>query len=527
MSFTSNKWRLPYPSQRMPVFAKNMVATSQPLAAQAGLRMLQTGGNAVDAALASAIALTVVEPCSNGIGGDAFAIVWHHQQLHGLNGSGRSPRAWSPKHFSGRDLIPQLGWDSVTIPGAVDGWVKLSSRFGKLPFETLFEPAIQYASDGFLVSPIIADAWAGAPNWYADYPEFADAFLPNGRAPTVGELFRQPDQAQSLSAIAQTRGESFYRGELADRLVAHARQTGGTITTQDMAEHQSDWVDPISIDYGGLQLHEIPPNGQGLAALIALGILRYHDVQQYSVDSADSVHLQIEAMKIAFSEVNRHVADPANMQVRVSNLLSDDFLSQRAQEISMDRAGYPESRIPADKGTVYLAAADENGMMVSYIQSTFGGFGSGIVVPGTGINLQNRGCGFTLTPGHPNEVGGGKRPYHTIIPGFVTRGLKAVMGFGVMGGQMQPQGHVQMMIRIFDYDQNPQAAADAPRWKVCPDFSICLEPAFDTQVIDELHRRGHRFTEKDYFGGAQLIYCLEDGYCGASDPRKDGQAVGF
>jgi gamma-glutamyltranspeptidase/glutathione hydrolase len=526
-------WEFPYLSQRMPLFARNVVATSQPLAAQAGLQMLAKGGNAVDAALATAIALTVVEPTSNGIGSDAFAMVWNNSRLFGLNGSGKSPGAWTYERFSMLEEMPPIGWDAVTVPGAVDAWVKLSDRFGSLPFAELFAPAIEYARNGFIVSPITAARWFDVEEIYLDFPEFGKTFLPGGRAPRAGDLFCCPDQAISLTAIAESRGESFYRGDLAKRIVECATADGGALTLKDLENHDAEWVEPISIDYRGKCLHEIPPNGQGLAALIALGILRNFDMQQYPIDSADSLHLQIEAMKIALAEAHRHIADPDYMAANPSDFLQGDFLANRAQEIRIGRAAHPAATIPADHGTVYLTAADKNGMMVSFIQSNYMGFGSGVVIPGTGISMQNRGCGFVIEEGHPNCVDGGKRPYHTIIPGFVTQNGRPLMSFGVLGGHMQAQGHVQMMIRIFDHGQNPQAACDAPRWIVNRDFSIDLESGFSPAVTSELKNRGHNIRpEAPTFlsgglGGAQLIYCLEDGYCAASDPRKDGQAVGF
>ncbi|UCF92762.1 MAG: gamma-glutamyltransferase family protein [Desulfobacterales bacterium] len=520
----------PYPSQRMPVLARNVVATSQPLAAQAGLRMLIQGGNAVDAALATAIALTVLEPTSNGIGGDVFALVWDGGRLHGFNGSGRSPRAWSRKRFAGLSQMPLYGWDAVTVPGAVDAWVRLSDRFGRLPLADLFAPAIEYARRGFMVAPVTAQRWATAVELYRDFPDFNQTFAPQGRAPLPGELFRCPDQARTLEAIAVSHGESFYRGTLAEKIAHCAHQGGGALTLDDLAGHASEWVEPISVAYRGKRLHEIPPNGQGLAALIALGVLEHHDLHACAVDSADSIHLQVEAMKIAVAEAHRHIADRASMVVAASDLLQPDFLARRARGIRRDRAARPTSQIPTDRGTVYLTAADEGGQMVSFIQSNYFGFGSGIVVPETGISLQNRGYGFTLAEGHPNCVAGGKRPYHTIIPGFVTQAHQPLMSLGVMGGHMQPQGHVQMMVRIFDYGQNPQAACDAPRWYVAEDFRIALEPGFAAQVVADLKARGHQIIANapaSLFGGAQIIYRLADGYCGASDPRKEGQAVGW
>jgi gamma-glutamyltranspeptidase / glutathione hydrolase len=550
-------WTFPYPSRRMPVLADNVVATSQPLAAQAGLRMLLRGGNAADAALATAIALTVVEPTSSGIGSDAFCILWDGSQLHGLNASGRSPAALTPEHFVGRDAIPVVGWDPVTVPGAVSAWAEVSRRFGRLPFADLFAPAIEYASEGYPASPVTAAAWANAPQAYGQFESFMQTFCPNGRAPLPGERIRLPDHARTLTQIAESNGEAFYRGELAERIEAHARETGGLLTADDMAAHQADWVGTASVDYRGLTLHEIPPNGQGLAALIALGILEHHPLTDCPADSADSLHLQIEAMKLAFADGHRYIADPDHMDVTVESLLDRAYLEERAALIDMSKAGEPGPGVPHDHGTVYLTAADRDGMMVSFIQSNYYGFGSGIVVPGTGIALQDRGCGFTLEPGHPNQVGPGKRPYHTIIPAFVTRDgeppvvseghsprveppvesesqkarVEPWMSFGVMGGPMQPQGHLQMMVRIAGHGQNPQAAADAPRWQVrCGERDVIVEEGVGREVIDQLIARGHRVSAglPTAFGGAQLIAKLPDGgYVAASEPRKDGQAVGF
>jgi gamma-glutamyltranspeptidase/glutathione hydrolase len=526
----SLSWTFPYPSQRMPVFARNVVATSQPLAAQAGLQMLARGGNAVDAALAAAITLTVVEPTSNGIGSDAFAIIWDGKELYGLNGSGRSPSAWTPSRFAGRTRMPELGWDTVTVPGAVDAWISLSHRFGKLPFVDLFEPAIRYASDGFLVTPITAAKWSAAPELYAAFPDFASAFLPGGRTPFAGERFGHQGMAQTLKVIAESGGESFYRGQLAEKIASQAAKAGGAITLCDLAEHRSEWVKTLSQDWHGVTLHELPPNCQGLNVLIALGILEHLAIDHYPIDSADVIHLQIEAMKMAFDIARQQIADPGSMKVQPASLLDQSFLKERARGIRMDRAQSPAPPTPPDGGTVYLTAADQEGMMVSYIQSNYQGFGSGIVIPGTGISLQNRGRGFALDEGHPNCVAGGKRPYHTIIPGFVMKEGSPLMSFGVMGAHMQAQGHIQMMVRIIAGRQNPQSAADAPRWYITEDSLLAVEQAFSPSVKAELQRRGHRLapeTPTSVFGGAQLIYRLQDGYCAASDPRKDGQAVGF
>jgi len=520
----------PPSSQRVPVFAKNVVATSQPIASQAGLEMLQSGGNAVDAALAAAITLTIVEPTGNGLGSDAFAIIWDGKKLHGLNGSGRSPAGWSSEHFANYQTMPELGWDAVTVPGGVGAWSELSRRFGKLPFMQLFEPAIRYAEEGFLVTPTIAFLWADAAYRFEAFPEFTKVFLPEGKAPEAGDLFISPQQARTLKKIAETGGETFYKGEIAQKITAHAKATGGIMKASDLAAHKAEWVEPISQAYHGIEMHEIPPNGQGLAALIALGLLRQYDIQDYLPDSADSIHLQVEAMKIAFAEAHRYISDPAAMEIKPQALLVDSFLAKRAEEICMDRALYPKASIPNEKGTVYLAAADDGGMMVSYIQSNYMGFGSGIVIPGTGVSLQNRGNGFSLKAGHPNQVDGGKRPYHTIIPAFVTRNHQPVLSFGVMGGHMQPQGHVQMVTRIFDYGFNPQEASNAPRWCLTEDFELALEAGIGDSVTADLVDRGHKIIPNPpvkLFGGAQLIAKIQDGYCAASDHRKDGQAVGY
>lgn len=529
----------PYPSQRMPVLAHNVVSTSQPLATEAGLSMLRQGGNAVDAALAAAITLTVVEPTSNGIGSDAFAILWDGERLRGFNASGRAPSGWTADYFDRKypqlKGMPERGWDAVTVPGCVSLWQSLSADFGKLPFERLFEPAIHYARNGHLVSPITALSWARQVSLLrgADFAEFQRIFAPSGRAPVAGDLWCSPDHAATLAEIAQSRGESFYRGKLAERIVAESARVGAAMTTDDLARHACDAVDTIHIDYRSVRLHEIPPNGQGLAALLCLGILENFDIANIRVDSADWVHLHLEAMKLAFADAYRYVADPAHMDMSVAALLDKSYLKSRAAMIRMDRAGEPVHGIPKRGGTVYLTTADASGMMVSLIQSNYMGFGSGIVVPGTGIALQNRGHGFNRVAGHPNCVGPSKRPFQTIIPGFLTdHANRPLMSFGVMGGHMQPQGHVQMVTRMIDHGQNPQAASDAARWIVNADGTIGLEPALQALVGTELERRGHRIAVPEAinfaFGGAQLIWRLANGgYCVGSDSRKDGGAAGF
>lgn len=525
----SPDWSLPYPSRRTPLFARQVVATSQPLAAQAGLAAMARGGNAVDAALATAITLTVVEPCSNGLGSDAFALIWDDAGLHALNGSGRSPKAWQPARFRGHEAIT-IGYDSVTVPGAVATWSELSRRFGRLPFADLFEPAIRYANDGFALGPTVADAWHRGADCYRDFAEFNRVFLDHGAAPATGELFRNPEQGASLARIAEEGADVFYRGELAERMAKHIQDHGGALTVADLADHVCEWVEPLVLEYRGHTLHEMPPNSQGIAVLIALGILAHCGVDECAPDSVDSVHLQIEAMKLAFDVLRAEVADPAWMTTDTHALLSDDRLRLLAAKIDRRRARLT-APAAADGGTVYLSCADADGMMVSFIQSSFWGFGSGVVVPGTGISLQNRAAGFVLEPGHPNCVAGAKRPLHTIIPGFVSRAGQPLLSFGVMGGHMQAQGHVQMLTRILDYGQNPQAAADAPRWFVDVDGSLVIEEAAPRAWAESLMARGHRLSTQAprfAFGGAQLVLRLDNGvYCAASDPRKDGQAVGL
>ncbi len=524
-------WQNPYAWPRKPLLAQNVVATSQPLAAQAGLQMLAAGGNAVDAILATAITLTLVEPVSNGIGSDAYAIVWDGRRLHGLNASGRSPQAWTPEYFANKyNSMPVRGWDTVTVPGCVAAWAEMHARWGKLPFRKLFERAIAYGREGFLVSPTIAGQWEKQVAELRNQPGFARYFLPDGRAPRAGQRFKFPQHAKVLESIAASKGKSFYKGEWAGRLEAHAKKHGGVMRATDLAANKPDWVKPLEMDYRGYTLHEIPPNGQGIVALMALGMLEQFDLRAYPVDGADSLHLQIEAMKLAFADARRYVADIDHMvEVRCEHLLDKEYLKARAKKIDMKRAQDFGHGRPPQSGTVYLTAADASGMMVSFIQSNYMGFGSGVVVDG--ISLQNRGATFVLEKGHPNRVAPRKRPYQTIIPGFVTRQGRPVMSFGVMGGTMQPQGHAQVMVRIADYGQSPQAACDGPRFRVVQGLDVSVEEGrFAAATLEELQRRGHRIVNVDdynQFGSAQLIWKLDGGYFTASDPRRDGQAVGF
>ncbi|HYD77983.1 gamma-glutamyltransferase family protein [Ramlibacter sp.] len=533
----------PYPTTRIPVLARNVVSTSHPLAAQAGLRMMWKGGNAVDAAIAAAAAMTICEPVSNGLGSDAFAILWDGQSLHGLNAAGRAPASWTPDYFRrqyGQDAAspPKRGPDSITVPGAVSGWVALSERFGKLPFADLLEPAIEIAERGYLLPVVVQQKWAAATPELGSLPGFAQSFLPWGRAPRVGELFRFPAAARALRRIAESRGAAYYGGEIAQAIERFVGEHGGSITAADFASFKPEWVQPIERDYRGYTLHEIPPSGQGIAALIALGILERFDLAGLPVDGADSQHLQIEAMKLAFADVYRYVAEPSSMEVTAAQMLDDAYLASRARLIDPKKAQDFGAGNPAKGGTIYLTAADENGMMVSFIQSNYMGFGSGVVEPSFGISLQNRGHGFSLREG-ANQVAPGKRPFHTIIPAFLTRRVdgrvEPVMSFGVMGANMQPQGHVQTLVRMLDYRQSPQAACDAPRWRFNAGLEINVEQQMDKATVRELAARGHQVEviDDNYqdFGAGQFIWRAGDpkveGYVAASDSRRDGLAAGF
>ena len=524
-------WQLPYSANRQPVCADNVVATSQPLATAAGVAAMRAGGNAVDAALAAAITLTVVEPNNNGLGSDAFALVHDGNCLHGLNGSGRTPAALNPEAYFQRKKMPSLGWHSVTIPGAVNVWTTLSKRFGRLPFADLFHDAVRYADEGFPLGPKTAYFWQRAQSHYADFPDFQKTFFPKGFAPTPGARVRLPDHAKSLQKIRDTHGEAFYRGELASAMVTDANRHEFPLTLEDLDQHQADWVEPIDIGFGEASLSEIPPNGQGLMALIALGILDKLHITHYSPDSAEAIHLQAEAIRYAWRDVSTHLGDPAFMRRSSESFLEDSRLTEAAKSIDPSNVGEPLPDLGASPDTVYLCAADKSGLMVSFIQSNFRGFGSGIVVPNTGISLQNRGSGFVTEIDHPNAIAAGKRPFHTIIPGFAHRQNQPFMSFGVMGGHMQAQGHVQMMIRVLGHGQNPQAASDAPRWHLTEQGDLALESGVSKKTQEALIARGHRLLlnqPEHLFGGAQLIARLPGGgYCAGSDHRKEGLAAGF
>lgn len=527
----------PYPSSRKPVYGKNgMVATSQPLAAQAGLEILKKGGNAIDAAIATAACLTVVEPTSNGIGGDAFALIWMKGELHGLNASGPAPQGISIEKLkeAGYKEIPKTGWVPVTVPGAPAAWGALSKRFGRLPLTEVLQPAIDYASGGYPISPTLGFYWKRAHKVYQNlegpvFNHWVETFAPEGRAPKVGEVWASPGHAETLTSIAETNAESFYRGELAEKIDQFSQETGGYLRKEDLADYQPEWVDPIKVDYRGYEVWEIPPNGQGLIALQALNLLKGYDFP--AKDSLDTYHKQIEALKLAFADGEKYITDSHHMSQSIEGMLSEAYAKERRGLIG-EEASLPEAGEPPKGGTVYLATADGDGNMVSFIQSNYMGFGSGLVVPGTGISLQNRGHNFSFDPTHDNALKPGKRPYHTIIPGFLSKGEHPVGPFGVMGGFMQPQGHVQVIMNTIDFRLNPQAALDAPRWQWMEGKKVLVEHAFPNPLARELAEKGHDVSvalDSGAFGRGQIIWRdPESGVLiGGTEPRTDGTVAAW
>ncbi len=528
----------PYSSRRQTVFAQNgMVCSSQPLVSQLGVEILRKGGNAVDAAVGAAAALTVLEPTSNGIGSDSFALVWYQNQLYGLNSSGPAPANISAEKIKekGYDSMPRYGALPVTVPGAPASWSKLSARFGELSLAEVLKPAIKYAREGYPVAPTTARCWEIAYDKYRkvlngeQFKPWFDIFAPRGRAPQPGEIWKSPHQAETLSAIAETGADSFYRGKTAEKISDFIQQQRGFLTYEDLADFNPEWVTPLKINYRGYDVWELPPNGQGLVALIALNILKGFDFEVNN--HVDSCHKQLEAIKLAFADGKKHITDREMMSIRPQKFLSDEYGAQRRNLIT-GTAGSPEPGQPSRGGTVYLAAADRYGNMVSFIQSNYMGFGSGLVVPETGIALQNRGHNFTLDPKHDNCIKPGARPYHTIIPGFLTKNDRAVGPFGVMGGFMQPQGHLQVIMNTIDFQLNPQAALDAPRWQWLEDRKVKVEPDFPTSTAQQLARRGHDIEialDSLSFGRGQIIWKDQDSgvYAGGTEPRTDGCIAGF
>lgn len=535
MSFTFDAQEYKYASRRRVVHAKRgMVCTSQPLASQAGLTILQQGGNAIDAAIATAICQTIVEPTNNGLGSDCFALVWTGGKLHGLNGSGYAPQRLTPEAVAASgatEKMPLRGWEAVTVPGAPSAWAELHKRFGRLPFAKLFEPAIYYAEQGYPVSPIVARFWQegiDALTPYKNNPAVAPWFATfdvhgNGVAPQTGELVTLPDHAKTLRILADSYCESYYRGELAQKLVEFSDKTGGYLSLEDLAEYRAEWVEPVHINYHGYDVWEMPPNGHGITALMALNILKGMEIG--AKDTGDTFHKQIEAMKLAFADGMHYIADPRYMRTRVEELLSDAYAAQRRALIG-ETALEPTHGKPFCGGTVYLCTADGEGNMVSFIQSNYKDFGSGIVLPGYGINLNDRGAGFSLNPELDDYLAPRKKPYHTIIPGFLTHEGEAVGPFGVMGAYMQPQGHVQVIMNTVDWLLNPQSALDAPRWQWIAGKEIWLESSVAPEIVEDLRRRGHevRVLEDDTtFGRGEIIWRDSNGVlAGATEPRADG-----
>jgi gamma-glutamyltranspeptidase/glutathione hydrolase len=528
-----------FPSRRAYVVAGNgLVATSQPLAAGAGLAVLQAGGNAIDAAIAAVATLCVVEPCSTGVGGDAFALIWSAAEgrLVGLNASGPAPAGLTADLVRGRGhtTFPVRGGLSVTVPGAVRGWQLALERFGTRGLDALLARPIDYATGGYPVSPGIAADWQLSTELMGRLPDSRRVWLPGGRAPRATEVFRNPEFATTLRTLAEHGPEALYNGRIAAQIAAAVRADGGVMTEEDLALFRAEWVEPIAVEYrDGFRFHEIPPNGQGLAALLALNIARDFDLGSVPYGSADYVHILIESMKLAFIDAHAYIGDPRRVDVPVAGLLSRRYARERRALIDRDHALDPQpGRPPAEGDTVYLTVADGMGNMVSWIQSLYLGFGSGITAGTTGVQLQNRGANFRLIPGHPNEVAPGRRPYHTIIPGFITRDGRPWASYGVMGGFMQPQGHLQVGVNLVDFAMNPQAALDAPRFNWLRGREVALEPGFGAAVREELARRGHApppaGTAVTYGGGQVILRDPDSGVLvGGSEPRKDGAAVGY
>ncbi|MCI0578551.1 MAG: gamma-glutamyltransferase [Chloroflexi bacterium] len=534
-------YRHTFPSRRSNVVARNgLVATSQPLAAQAGLNVLQAGGNAVDAAVATVATLCVVEPTSTGIGGDAFALIWQANEgrLYGLNASGPAPAGLTAERIrsQGYEKMPQLGPLTVTVPGSLRGWQLALGRFGTRGLDTLLQRPIAYARDGFPVSQTIGRAWGYSTEKMSQHPDSRRVWLPGGRSPRPGELFRNPEFAATLQSLAEEGYDAFYRGEIGRRIAECVQAAGGVLTQEDLAAYQAEWVEPIAVPYrDGFAFHEIPPNGQGLTALLALNIVRGFDLRQMGYGSADTWHTLIEATKLAFADAHTYIADPRQAGVPVAGLLSEAYTAGRRALIRPEQALWPApGRPPGHGDTVYLTVADGDGNMVSWIQSLYMGFGSGLTAGTTGVQLQNRGANFSLEDGHPNQVAPGKRPYQTIIPGLITRDGRAWSSFGVMGGFMQPQGHLQVGVNLVDYAMDPQTALDAPRFNWLDRLTVALEAAVPDAVYDELARRGHNLVPRDqagryHFGGGQVIVRdpASGVLIGGSEPRNDGAAVGW
>lgn len=528
----------PYQLSRYSVAAGNgMVCSSSALASSAGLEILKKGGNAVDAAIATAAVLCVVEPVSNGLGGDAFAIVWMKDKMYGLNASGRSPESISAEAVRKRGFqeIPKRGWIPVTVPGEPKAWAELSKRFGKLKLSEVLKPAIMYAEQGFPVSAVVAALWEkyvekDTKEFQKDdsFDEWYRMFTKDGKPYQFGEIVKFPNLAKSLRLIGETCGDAFYYGEIADKIDAQSRRDGGFLRKGDLEKYKVEWVDPISVNYRGYDVWEIPPNGQGIVTLMALNILKNFDISGKNPEEIS--HLQFEAIKMAFADALATVTDPVDMQIDYHAYLDDSYGKRRSAEIGAV-ARMPETIKPPKSGTVYLCAADGEGNMVSYIQSNYMDFGSGIVIEDYGVSLQNRGFDFSLDPENINVLIPGKKCYHTIIPGFLTKDGKPVGPFGVMGGYMQPQGHLQVVMNLIDFQLNPQMCLDAPRWQWKEGLTFKVEPDFEPEWIEAMSRRGHQIEvakNRLSFGRAEMILRMENGiYVGATESRTDGSCAGY
>ncbi len=536
----------PFATRSEVIARHGMAATSHPLATQVAIDMLKSGGNAVDAAIAANACLGLMEPTGNGIGGDLFAIVWdaETEMLHGLNASGRSPYDLKKSYFieKGYTSIPARGPLPVSVPGCVDGWFELHGKFGSKSMEDILTPVIRYAREGFPLTQLIAYQWELNARVLKDYPGFKETFMPGGEAPQKGDIFKNPDLANTLSKIAREGRKAFYEGELAETMVEYVQAQGGFLSMRDLADHESEWVEPVSTNYRGYDVWELPPNGQGIAALQILNILELYDIRSMGFGSKEYMHLFTEAKKLAFEDRAKFYADKDFNEIPVEHLISKSYAAERAELIDMGRAArsYPAGKLK-DGDTIYLTVADEEGNMVSLIQSNFRGMGSGMTPPGLGFILQNRGELFTLEEGHFNEYEPHKRPFHTIIPAFVTRNGKPYISFGVMGGPMQPQGHVQVLVNMIDFGMNLQEAGDAPRMQhlgssqptgeeMKDGGTLYLESGFDYKSIRELEKKGHRIEYAvGIYGGYQAIMWDDERkvYFGASESRKDGYAAGY
>ncbi len=537
---------------RSEVYAPHaMAATSHPLATQVALDVMQAGGSAVDAAIAANAALGLMEPTGNGIGGDLFAIVWDPatRKLHGYNGSGRSPRALSLAEFERRGLtdVPPHGPLPVTVPGTVDAWFALHERFGKRPMADNLAPAIRYARQGHPVHETIAYYWNRSVPLLSKWPGFAEQFTVDGkRAPRTGETWKNPNLANTLQALADGGRDAFYKGDIARTIAAYFKANDGFLSYEDLAAHAGEWVEPVSTNYRGYDVWELPPNGQGIAALQILNLLEPYDLKSYGFGSPEHVHLFVEAKKLAFADRARWYADPAFHPAPVARLISKEYAAERGKLISMDRVlreAQPDTPQQLDEGdTIYLTVADGDGMMVSLIQSNYRGMGSGMAPPGLGFIFQDRGEQFVLKPGHPNSFEPGKRPFHTIIPAFVTKDGKPWLSYGVMGGAMQPQGHAQIILNLIDFGMNLQEAGDAPRIQhdgstdpagqatvMSDGGEVDLETGFPYATVRELMRKGHsvRFAHGPYGGYQAIMVNPQGGWIGASESRKDGHAAGY